>query len=89
MIPNAFTPNGDGINDKFYIQGIERFPDAQVSIFDSNGYKIYESYGGYNRPWDGEGSPGGVYFYIIVWNDFYVDKSVGEILLIRNESDLR
>lgn len=89
FIPNTFTPNGDGVNDLFYIQGIEDFPDIHISIFDANGYNVYESFGGYmNHPWTGEGSPGGVYYYIIEWNVSYYEKLVGEVLLIRYENEL-
>jgi gliding motility-associated-like protein len=41
-VPTIFTPNGDGINDDFYVQynGIKTF---QIWIFDRWGAKVYES----------------------------------------------
>jgi len=67
-IPNAITPNGDGVNDFWAIPGIEKFPNAQVRIFSRNGQKIFDSKG-YARAFDGtiNGSnlPQGVYYYVI------------------------
>jgi len=67
-IANAFTPNGDGINDYWVINGIGSYPTAIVQVFTRNGQKIYESVG-YATPFDGtfNGSklPSGVYYYVI------------------------
>ena len=69
--PNpAFTPNGDGRNDTWYVKRMELYPDCLLSLYDRQGAKLYEipnysnAYG-----WDGtiKGSPlpDGVYFYTI------------------------
>jgi gliding motility-associated-like protein len=67
-IPNAFTPNGDGINDLWIINGIENYPNAIVQIFNRYGQKVFESKG-YAHAFNGKiGSavlPPGVYYYII------------------------
>jgi gliding motility-associated-like protein len=71
IIPNAFSPNGDGINDKWLITYLDEYASATVSIFNRYGQLIYQSNpGGYSsRPWDGtyNGSPVpiGTYYYII------------------------
>jgi gliding motility-associated-like protein len=68
VIPNIFSPNGDGINETFDIAHIHEFPNVDVSIFNRYGQFIFKSHG-YNVPWDGnyEGQPlpVGTYFYII------------------------
>ena len=68
IIPNAFSPNGDGINDNWQIQYLNTYPGCVVDVFDRNGQKIFHSYG-YNNPWDGtyNGSPVpiGTYYYVI------------------------
>lgn len=68
VIPNAFTPNGDGVNDKWDIVGLEYDPTALVKIFTRYGQQVYESKG-YNIPWDGTPKDKklipGVYYYII------------------------
>lgn len=67
-IPGSFSPNGDGYNDKWVIDGINFYPDAQVVIYDRWGQKIAEI-AGYSliKAWDGtnKGKPvsDGVYFY--------------------------
>ncbi len=42
-IPNVITPNGDGMNDIFVIEGIQEFKDARVEIYDRWGRMVYES----------------------------------------------
>jgi len=67
-IANAFTPNGDGINDYWAINGIASYPSAVIQVFTRYGQKVFESKG-YTRPFDGtfDGKklPSGVYYYII------------------------
>jgi len=68
VIPNTFTPNGDGINDTWVINYIEYYPNATVNIFNRYGEKILTSIG-YGVPWDGTykgvNVPAGTYYYII------------------------
>ena len=70
-IANAFTPNGDGINDYWKINNIENYPQALVQIFTRYGDKIFESRG-YSIPFDGtykgQQLPAGVYYFIINLN---------------------
>jgi gliding motility-associated-like protein len=67
-IPNTFTPNGDGVNDLWNIQGLTAYTHATVDIYDRNGQKVFHSIG-YGIPWDGTAGgkqvPYGVYYYII------------------------
>ena len=70
----AFTPNGDGINDTWYISNSQYFPNAWVMIYNRLGQKIFDHKGLY-EPWDGKDLlgvtvPDAAYFYII-----YEDKS--------------
>lgn len=68
VIPNAFTPNGDGVNDKWIIDKIEMFPYSRVQVFNRWGQKIFET-NSENTLWDGYTQMGecpvGTYFYII------------------------
>jgi len=68
VIPNTFTPNGDGINDYWDIKYLESYPKCTVAIYNRYGEKLYSSIG-YPTPWDGtyKGSylPSGAYYYII------------------------
>lgn len=78
MIPDGFSPNGDGVNDTFRIPEIEfLFPDFRLEIYNRYGALLFK--GDRNRPqWDGRSSetssvtggvvPNGVYFYIVYFN---------------------
>ncbi|MBC7587871.1 MAG: gliding motility-associated C-terminal domain-containing protein, partial [Chitinophagaceae bacterium] len=67
-IPNAFTPNGDGINDTWHIDYLESYPGATVEIFDRGGRMLYRSFN-YSKDWDGTYNgkplPVGTYYYIV------------------------
>lgn len=67
-IPNAFSPNGDGINDTWNIKYLESYPGATVEVYNRYGQIVYRSLG-YSKPWDGRVSgsllPIGTYYYII------------------------
>lgn len=67
-IPNAFTPNGDGLNDTWEIQGWNIFPGAILWVYNRWGQPMYEAEGG--EPfWDGKYKgnlvPAGNYVYVL------------------------
>jgi gliding motility-associated-like protein len=68
VIPNTFTPNGDGINDTWRIDFLNTYPENRVQIFTRTGKIVFESRG-YNTPWDGtikgKPLPFDTYYYII------------------------
>lgn len=64
IIPNVFTPNGDGLNDTFTIPGIERFEANELSIFNRWGSSVYEKKS-YKNEWDGSQLNEGTYFYLL------------------------
>jgi gliding motility-associated-like protein len=68
VVPNAFTPNNDGINDTWDIKYLNAYPKAVVEIFNRYGNRVFQSYG-YTTPWDGRFNgadmPVGTYYYII------------------------
>ena len=51
VVPEGFSPNGDGVNDLLYIEGILHFPNSKVQIFNRWGREIYQSIG-YQNDWD-------------------------------------
>ena len=66
-IPNAISPNGDGINDNFKILGLGNNSNPiSVSIFNRLGVQIFESQN-YKNDWNGTYNgaplPNGTYFY--------------------------
>ncbi len=70
-IPNAFTPDGDGINDVWVIHGIETYPNSILRLFDRQGNFLKE-WSNYANNWDGSirnsASKRGTYFYIL-WHE--------------------
>lgn len=68
VIPNAFSPNGDGVNDTWNIRELGNYPDANLQIFNRYGKEIFRSKG-YPREWNGniDGRPvaAGTYYYVI------------------------
>ena len=69
---NGLSPNGDGDNDVWWIDGIEKFPDNEVLIFNRWGDKIIElkNYDNTNVVWDGKNShkkqvSDGTYYYLV------------------------
>lgn len=88
FIPNAFSPNGDGVNDEFRIEGLTHQKILQLAIFNRYGQEVFHTLNP-NQGWDGSylGKPCdmGVYFYQLELakpnGEHYVLN--GEIHLIR------
>ncbi len=64
VINNAFSPNGDGINDYWVVKNIELYPDNEVVVVNRWGNEIY-SQKGYSNTWDGSNLSEGTYYYIL------------------------
>ena len=81
IIYEGFSPNDDGANETWWIEGIENYPNNSVQIFNRWGNKIYEvkGYNNNDRSWGSTSSvglvlgdtkvPDGTYFYIIDLGD--------------------
>ena len=72
-MPEGFSPNGDGVNDRFVIDGLENYPNNTFTVFNRWGNQVFQS-SPYSNEWDGrwdkenragEGLPIGTYFYIL------------------------
>ncbi len=79
---NAMSPNGDAKNERFYIQGIECYPDNTVEIYNRWGVLVFEreNYNNEDRAFRGisegrttvkqsDGLPVGTYYYILKYKD--------------------
>jgi adhesin/invasin len=83
-IPNVITPNGDQVNDKFVIRGLELYDRVQLSIMNRWGNEVYRSNTYYNE-WDGRGLNEGTYFYLLeLVKGGKVTKYTGSVLIKRN-----
>lgn len=83
VFPTAFTPNGDGVNDTWVIDGLEKYPNSRVQIFNRWGHMIFES-NNYHNQWDGEDLPMGTYYYAL-WHEESVKEITGTVTIIRME----
>jgi gliding motility-associated-like protein len=67
-VPNAFSPNGDGINDTWVITNLSVYPGATVDVFNRYGQAVFHSENS-SKAWDGTYNgkplPVGTYYYII------------------------
>ncbi len=89
FIPEGFSPNGDGYNDRFVILGIKNFPNNELMIFNRQGVELFHRVN-YENDWDGRpesGSilggvlPEGTYYYIFKFGELNIRK--GTIYLNR------
>ncbi len=86
-IPNAFSPNGDGVNDEFGVTGYS-ISGYELEVFNRWGEVVYAS-SGLTHPWNGrdvngKDAPSGVYTYRVrVLNDPDKETRTGTITLVR------
>lgn len=66
--PNVFSPNNDGVNDRWELPGVSSFSTCILSIFDRSGMRVFEMKG-YDNKWDGTWNgkplPEGTYYFIM------------------------
>jgi gliding motility-associated-like protein len=78
-INNAFSPNGDGINDLWRIDNLDKMDQVSIVIIDRNGKKVFESTTPTKNEWDGKDNgralPTSSYWYVISWYDPVTQKS--------------
>ncbi|MFC3879252.1 gliding motility-associated C-terminal domain-containing protein, partial [Algoriphagus namhaensis] len=63
-IPNVITPNNDGDNDTFEIQGLGKFASNEIVIINRFGDHVLEQED-YKNDWNAPGQVAGTYFYIL------------------------
>ena len=77
FIPNAFSPNGDGVNDYWEILGLQDYPSHRLEIYNRLGIKLYETTN-YKNDWNGTYNgvkvPDGTYFYQLYLTEAVIEK---------------
>lgn len=87
--PNAFSPNGDGVNDLWIVGGVENHKGVKLTIFNKWGQEIFNSPDYKNQyAWNGKkGSselPEATYFYVFsVLQDCREINQSGTITIVR------
>lgn len=70
IIPQGFSPNGDGIGDQWIIKSIEQYSNNTVKVFNRWGAEVYSAHP-YTNDWGGKAKnksevlPVGTYFYLV------------------------
>ncbi|MBL0047187.1 MAG: choice-of-anchor L domain-containing protein [Bacteroidetes bacterium] len=69
QMPSGFSPNGDGLNDDFYVHGLDIYPDNNIIVFNRWGNQVYTK-DNYYRDWtglsnNGESLPDGTYYVVL------------------------
>ncbi len=80
-MPNVFSPNGDGQNDRFIPRGYKGAP-GQMEIFNRWGQVIFSTRN-LVQGWSGIGAPDGTYFYIVTPDEPGAAKLTGHVTLVR------
>jgi len=68
IIPTGFTPNGDGINDVWYVENLSRYPEYRIEVYSRAGKRLFEAINrasGWNGKYNGSLVPAGTYYYFI------------------------
>jgi len=84
FIPQGFSPNGDGENDRFEITGMMAFPDSRLTVYNRWGQLVYENTA-YANEWDGRSGsgqdlPDATYFYVL---NLSGDRSYNGFIVIK------
>ena len=86
-IPSGFTPNDDGVNDRWNLGGLDQYPSAEITVFNRWGDILFTQ-GATEGPWDGtlDGIPvpvGTYYYHIRVSEPALEAEWTGPITLMR------
>jgi gliding motility-associated-like protein len=92
VVHPALSPNGDGMNDVFTIDGINAYPDNKVTIINRSGAVVFEAkgYDNSNRAFDGHSSINGKmqlsgsYFYLLEYRNGADVKRLTGYIIIKN-----
>ncbi|KAA9340158.1 T9SS type B sorting domain-containing protein [Adhaeribacter soli] len=63
-VPNAFSPNNDGINDVWEIPELDNYPDNEVTVINRWGNEVFRTKN-YQQNWNGKDLAAGTYYYIL------------------------
>lgn len=80
---NIFTPNGDGLNEKFVFKNLRVYSKKTLKIYNRLGVKVYES-NHYDNGFEGKDLEDGVYYYLLNYGTSSQDKNMkGWVQILR------
>jgi gliding motility-associated-like protein len=84
-VPNAFSPNGDGVHDTWDITNLIDYPGCTVEVFNRYGQRVYYS-AGYGTPWNGNVGgkplPMATYYYVIHLKNGFAPRT-GSVTIVK------
>lgn len=84
VVPNVFTPNGDGFNEFWHLLNIEQYPGSTVLVKNRWGKTVYES-DNYQNDWNGDDLSEGTYYYIVIPSDPKQGPFTGHVTILRSK----
>jgi len=84
IVPNVFTPNGDGINDFFIVKYLDDYPNSRLVVYNRWGKMVYEN-SNYQNNWDGDGVADGTYYFIVTPSDPEQEEQHGHMTILREK----
>lgn len=81
-IPNVFTPNGDGVNERFVINGLDNCDKRILVVKNQKGETVFQS-NHYDNSWDGANLPDGSYYYQFMYSINNINEVRKGVVLIR------
>ncbi len=88
VLPNAFTPNGDGLNDVFRVTNPSLYPAFEMLIFNRWGEEVFRSddiLSGWDGTWRGRNQETGIYIWMIRYRR---GQAAGEEVVLRGNVTL-
>lgn len=79
VIPNVFSPNGDGVNDRFHIENAQ-FIDNELLIYNRWGQVVFHATN-YRNQWSAHGLPDGTYYYVFTLGNG--ESHAGHVTVVR------
>lgn len=84
IVPNVFSPNGDGINDVFIIENMDDYPNSRLVVYSRWGRIVYDT-NNYQNNWNGDGVSDGTYYYIVTPSDPEQAEQHGHVTILREK----
>lgn len=82
IIPNVFTPNSDGVNDFWVIEGLANRPNT-VRVYNRWGQLVLDS-NNYRNTWSALDVPDGTYYYEVIVSKDGIGPMTGHVTILRN-----
>lgn len=88
-VPTAFSPNGDGLNDRWIIEGLSTYPNATIKVYNRWGNVVYQT-DDYSKAdaWDGTSKNGGelpvaTYYWVLNLGVDNMEEMNGPVTIVR------